>query len=235
MLTLIVAAESRWTPWAPFFLIYAVLSFAIPWFSDGWALGASSETWRTHGVLIAGIGAVMLIWEVLVAAWFYERVVLVRLNRAAIPRWSPTHAFDDLARKASRQAGLGGTATSFLFGGYTFIWAPIAEELFYWGYLYGNIRADYPFWAAAGVTALFFGVRHAAHFLFLGRSFPLPAVLWIAFTTFLTGIINSWLYERIGALLPLIILHLLVNVALAAYSVWALRQPSSQRGTPPVV
>jgi membrane protease YdiL (CAAX protease family) len=96
----------------------------------------------------------------------------------------------------------------------------VAEELFYWGYLFGALRQGLPFWAAAAITSAFFGARHAAHFLFLGpRRYPGPAAAWLAASTAITGLINSWLYERIGALSPLMAIHLAANLLFAAYAV----------------
>lgn len=217
-LTALVAAESRWLPWSPFFHAYAALTLAVPFLAGGWSWG-SPAVWREHAGLIAGGAAAMLLWELGAATWFYERVLLGLRNRADDPAWSPSAALDGLLAETMRRARFGARAVPAVYGAYSLVWAPLAEELFYWGYLYGNLRQALPFWAAAAITSACFGARHAIHFLFLGPGrYPWPAAAWLAASTAITGLLNSWLYERIGALSPLMAIHLAANLLFAAYA-----------------
>lgn len=217
-LTLIICAESRWLPWAPYFLIYALLAPAFPMMLGGWSLGNLQDLWREHATWLIGAAAAMLIWELGVATWFYERVWLRSRGRAGDPRHSPTHAMELLTEKAGDRAHLGPRASAAVFGIYSLVWAPIAEELFYWGYLYVNLRKGMPFWTAALITSGFFGIRHATHFLFLRGRFPWAAASWLAFSTGVTALINCMLFERIQALIPLILIHLAANLLFALYA-----------------
>ncbi len=216
LLTLIVCAESRWLPWSPFFHVYAALALVLPFLAGGWSWG-SWGTWREHAGLIAAGAAILFLWELGAATWFYERVLLGRLDKGDDPAWSPSAALDHLMAEAVRRARSGARAVPAVYGAYSLLWAPLAEELLYWGYLFGNLRQGLPFWAAAAITSAFFGVRHAAHFLYLAR-YPGPAAAWLAASTAITGLFNSWLYERIGALSPLVAIHLAVNLLFAAYA-----------------
>lgn len=229
LLTFLVAAESRWLPWAPFFPAYALLALLIPLAAGGWTFGDLAGLWEAHAGAMVGVGAAMLAWELGFSAWFYERVILARRGKADDPHWSPTRAMEDLSAEAGSRVPLGKAGAPAVFAFFTLVWAPLGEELFYWGYLYGNLRLGLPFPAAALITSACFGIRHALHFLYPpGGRFPWPAAAWLAGTTLVTGLLNSWLYERIGALLPLILIHLAANLLFAAYAFAASR--GSARG-----
>lgn len=217
-LTLIICAESRWVPWAPYFLIYALLAPAFPLMLGGWSLGRLPDLWRVHGTWLIGAAAAMLIWELGIATWCYERVWLRSRGRAGDPRHSPTHAMELLTEMAGSRARLGPRASAAVFGIYSLVWAPIAEELFYWGYLYVNLREGMTFWAATLITSGFFGLRHATHFLFLRGHYPWPAAAWLAASTGVTAVINSALFEATRSLLPLILIHLVANLLFALYA-----------------
>lgn len=217
-LTLVICAESRWLPWAPYFLIYALLAPAVPVLLGGWSPGNLPALWRDHGPFILGAAAAMLIWEVGIATWLYEWIWLPARGHDGDPRHSPTHSLNLLAETAGRSAGLGPKASAAVFGCYSLVWAPVAEELFYWGYLYANLREGTSFWTASLITSFFFGIRHMAHFLFLKGRFPWPAAVWLAASTAITALINSLLFEKIQALTPLILIHLTANVLFALYA-----------------
>jgi uncharacterized protein len=78
--------------------------------------------------------------------------------------------------------------------------APISEELFFRGFLFGGLRAKLSFWPAALISGLFFGSIHL-----LGGSWEIIVPL-AAF-----GVLLAWLYERTGSLGPPILMHALQN------------------------
>jgi membrane protease YdiL (CAAX protease family) len=83
--------------------------------------------------------------------------------------------------------------------------APVAEELFFRGFVFGALRR-HGFWPAAVVSGLLFGGAHVASSP-IGFLLPLAAL----------GVILCAVYERTGSLLPGIGLHCLNNsVALGA-------------------
>jgi membrane protease YdiL (CAAX protease family) len=83
---------------------------------------------------------------------------------------------------------------ALMFGG---IVAPLTEETFFRGFLFAGLRQAYPFWTAAGISGLLFGLIH-----FMPLALP-PLTLY--------GIIFAWLRERTGSLWPGILMHMLVN------------------------
>lgn len=77
--------------------------------------------------------------------------------------------------------------------------APIAEELFFRGLLFGWVRARLAFWPAALVAGAAFGLAH--------RSLTLLVPLG------LVGVGLCWLYERYQTLWPSVVAHATLNVA----------------------
>jgi len=84
--------------------------------------------------------------------------------------------------------------------------APIAEELFFRGMLFGGLRVRLPFFVAALISAAIFGSLHLA----TGASAVPPLILF--------GFALAWLYERTGSLWPAIILHAINNSLALALS-----------------
>jgi uncharacterized protein len=75
--------------------------------------------------------------------------------------------------------------------------APISEETFFRGFLFAALRKDYPFWIAAGSSALVFAAGHMVP----GAILP----LWVL------GFLFAWLRERTGSIWPSIAMHMLNN------------------------
>ncbi len=76
--------------------------------------------------------------------------------------------------------------------------APIAEEVFFRGFLFAGFRQRFPFWIAAWGSGLIFAVVH----LVPGAILPI-AVL---------GFLLAWLREQTGSIWPSIVMHALNNV-----------------------
>ena len=79
--------------------------------------------------------------------------------------------------------------------------APLSEELFFRGFMYGGLRRRLPVWAAAGVSGIVFGLVH----------YTGPDSIGVVPQLAVLGILLAWLYERTGSLWPPILLHLLNN------------------------
>ncbi len=78
--------------------------------------------------------------------------------------------------------------------------APISEELFFRGFLFGGLRGRLSFWPAALISGVFFGLIH----LLGGTLAVIPPLA--AF-----GVLLAWLYERTGSIGPPILMHALQN------------------------
>lgn len=83
--------------------------------------------------------------------------------------------------------------------------APVAEELFFRGFVYGGLRTKFSFWPAVIIAGLIFGSIHAP----TGITTVIPlAVLGGGF---------CWLYEKTGSIWPCVIAHMINNgIAVAA-------------------
>lgn len=78
--------------------------------------------------------------------------------------------------------------------------APVIEELFFRGFIYRSLRNRLPVLAAAPIVGFMFGAMHVG-------PYPLATLPFAAFF----GVVACLLYERIGSLLPGIILHSLID------------------------
>jgi membrane protease YdiL (CAAX protease family) len=76
--------------------------------------------------------------------------------------------------------------------------APIAEETFFRGFLYGWLRRRVPLWAAVALSALVFSAAHAE--------------LALLIPIFVLGCLLALVYERSGSLLPGMIIHAVFNL-----------------------
>jgi membrane protease YdiL (CAAX protease family) len=94
------------------------------------------------------------------------------------------------------------TNTALLIAGalVVIVVAPICEELFFRGFLYRVLRLRLPFWFAAVIDGVLFGIVH-------GTSTPISALPILA----ALGIVFCWVYERTGTLFATIALHALNN------------------------
>jgi membrane protease YdiL (CAAX protease family) len=75
--------------------------------------------------------------------------------------------------------------------------APIAEEIFFRGFLFRVLRSRMSFWLAAVIDGVLFGLVHGSFVIV-----PILAVL---------GVALCWVYERTGSLFPCIAIHALNN------------------------
>ena len=80
------------------------------------------------------------------------------------------------------------------------VMAPLTEETFFRGFVFGGLRARYGFWVGAAVSALIFGVVHAG----TGpAAIPFLAVLGGCF---------AYAYERSGSIWPAVFAHAINNL-----------------------
>lgn len=134
-----------------------------------------------------GIGALGLI----ALAYFVYLVALAAYSSLVT---SPDQ--QDIARDLGLDSGTLAAAFSvLLIGGL----APVAEELFFRGMLFGGLRARVPFLPAALISGVVFGSLH----LTTGASAVPPL--------FLFGFLLAWVYERSGSIWPAVILHAINN------------------------
>ena len=79
--------------------------------------------------------------------------------------------------------------------------APICEEIFFRGMIFRYLRARWPLWAAALVSAIIFGAAHLS---------PATSPLIVPVLAFI-GLVLALVYERTGSLTNSMMLHALNN------------------------
>lgn len=101
---------------------------------------------------------------------------------------------EDVARELGFEESLfGAIASGILIIGL----APLSEEIFFRGFVYGGLRRTLPVWPAVIISGAIFGPFHFTGVDSLGVV-PQLAVF---------GAILAWLYEKTGSLWPPILLH----------------------------
>jgi membrane protease YdiL (CAAX protease family) len=210
-LTLIVLAESIFPPWAPYFVVYALLAIAIPVALGTYQFGSLWAVLRSNWKLILGLFIIVLIWDEGITTWLYERA-LAALGLGGNPFYSLNAALETLAAAAALKFGITPDTAMMLYALFIVVWAPVGEELFYRGYIQGVLRQSWGFKASALVSAAFFGLRHATHLFFLWPNVPwVAAGSWVA-GAFVFGLLMSYLYEKTRSLYPLMLVHAAVNL-----------------------
>lgn len=201
--------ESGPAPWAPFLVLYALF---LPW--PALALGTARfgppwPAFAAHPGTLAALSLAILAWEIGLMGYGYEK--WARRSGGPPARLSPAAALDALMAEAGRRHGLSVRAVQACSAAYFLLWAPLAEELFFWGLLYPAWRPGYGAVGASALVAAWFAVRHGAHFLIL-RPYPWPAALAFMASAGGAAFGNGLLFEACGSLWPLIALHSASNL-----------------------
>lgn len=211
VLTVIALLESGWSAWSPYFVCYAALALLIPVCAGNLPFGALDSLAGKWGGM-AGFLATMAGWEALVMGWGYETVLLGRIGKSGRPFFSPTAALDAILAKAQARFGWGRPISLSLFGFFALIWAPVGEELFYWGYLHRVFSSEFGLLPSLALISAFFGLRHSGHFLFLRPSIPWAAAAAAGLSAAMSAALNTLLFEYTQSLYPLIAIHLACNL-----------------------
>jgi membrane protease YdiL (CAAX protease family) len=175
--------------------------------------GPFADAFLAHAPAVALLSAAILAWEIGIMGLGLEKILLARYGKADSPRWSPAAAMNALLAETASRRRLPHAAVTAWYGFYFLAWAPLAEELFFWGYLYPALRLGNGAVTAGLITAFIFAIRHALHFLFLPGPFPYPAAAALAVSTAGAALLNGWLFEVTQSLWPLVALHLASNLA----------------------
>ena len=134
VLTLIVLAESIFPPWAPYFVVYAILAIYVPLTLKTYEFGSFRSVLRTNWKLITSFFLVSIVWDQGVMTWLYEQTLAV-FGVSNNPFYSLTAAIDKLANVVAGKFGVTYDTAIMLYAFFVLIWAPIGEELLYRGYI----------------------------------------------------------------------------------------------------
>jgi membrane protease YdiL (CAAX protease family) len=108
---------------------------------------------------------------------------------------------EDLTRELGfGESTVGDVASAVLIIGV----APLSEELFFRGFMFGGLRRSMPWLGAAAISALIWGAFH----------FTGPASWGVVVQLVIFGLVLGWLYEKTGSIWPGIVIHA-INNALA--------------------
>jgi membrane protease YdiL (CAAX protease family) len=106
---------------------------------------------------------------------------------------------EDITRDLGFGEGGFGTATAALL---IVIAAPLSEEIFFRGFIFGGLRRRLPFVGAALISAAIFGVFH---YTGAGSLAVVPQLAFLGFAL-------AWVYERTGSIYPAIAIHATNNL-----------------------
>lgn len=206
-LTLVAALENSILPWAPFFVIQALLALAIPLALKTYRFGSLRTVRWWHW--LAGIAAAVLIQ--LVGGLFLGLLVpnlFGSPGEAAVDIGAALMAMYETAA-AHLNSDPATIQTAYMV--MIFLWAALGEELFYRGYMQGALEKRLNFNRAMLISAGFFALRHATQLLLLWPDYPVIAALaWLTFS-FAFGLLMSYLYKRTNSLILPIFVHFILN------------------------
>jgi membrane protease YdiL (CAAX protease family) len=211
-LTLIAALENSILPWAPFFVVQAVLALAIPLALKTYRFGSLRAVRWWHW--LAGILAAVLIQLVgglflglLVPNLFGSSGETAAGSSTATIGAALMAMYETAAARLNSDPATIQTAYMVMI----FLWAAAGEELFYRGYMQGTLEKGLGFNQAMLISATFFALRHATQLLLLWPEYPVVAALaWMTFS-FAFGLAMSYLYECTQSLTLPIFIHFLLN------------------------
>lgn len=182
---------------SPAFVVIATFAQNLAFLAVAWALARTRGSVRVHDFGLRSVRPWPAIgWTALAAATYFTLVIIysqvVDLKRDTTP-------FELGADK-------GGTAI-FAFVIVVALVAPIGEELFFRGFIFGSLRTKFGTFGAAALSSVFFGILH--------WDFATTDRLLAVVPLTLFGFALCALYAHTRSLYPAIALHALNN-ALAA-------------------
>ena len=214
-MTVLVAIESLYpVPWAPYFLIYAILAIVVPLIIKSYRFRNLKEAFSTKNLKVMIIIFIITILVVFILDFIYI-AILSAMNLVGDPFYDLSAALEELANAAAIKFNITPSDAKLIYAIYVLIWAPIGEEIFYRGYLYGELKKKYGIALSAIISTFLFGIRHSVHFLFLLPNFTTIAALYWAFHAFIFGLIMVYTYEKTDTLYIPMILHFLTNLVQA--------------------
>lgn len=157
--------------------VVGIKIFRLDWAAFGVATARAGAYWR-------GIGLWFLLLPLLAMILYITREFTGVTPLEAQLAWLPSGSLDDWR-------------VLVMLGLFMIIAAPIGEELFFRGVVFGTLRRLMGFWPSALLSAAAFGTAH----MILAA---IPPV-------FVLGVALAWMYERSGSIRPPIAVHMIHN------------------------
>ncbi len=211
ILTLVAFTETLFFPWSPFILTYATLTVLVPILAKKHSFGNLTKVFSQHWQIFLVITVTLIAWDPIITTFGYE-AILKRFNLQTNPFYSITVAVPVLITTSTSNLNIPTQSGELLYAFLALIWAPIGEELFYRGYLQGNLRERMSFKKTVSITTFLFAIRHGFHLLFLAPNIPwVSCLMWIVIAAG-GGVLLGYLYEKTKSLYLPILAHFLVNL-----------------------
>ena len=94
------------------------------------------------------------------------------------------------------------TAVAIIAGVLIIVAAPVSEEIFFRGFMFGGLRRRLPFFLAGPIAGAIFGLFH----------YTSPDTWAVIPQLAVLGFLFTWVYERSGSILPTMLLHAVNNL-----------------------
>ena len=213
-LLVLAGLENRFAPWAPFYLLYAVATTALPlkWktYHFGPVRAVAWWMWAACPVIAILLQAA----DSVLVNVIYARIVvgLGGPERLGNPIIGVQAMFDALYHTASARLGISAHGVKVLYLGFVTAWAGLGEELYFRGYVQGVLRRHHSArYSIAAATALF-AIRHYMQMLLLFPTYPVfAASVWCTMAVPL-GLAAGYLYEKTQSLWMPVAIHYLFDV-----------------------
>ena len=216
--------ENTIAPWRPFYFIYIWLTTCLPMgvgnlpFVNVKQLKA--KTWIAIFAVPIGLQLFSVLWSGVQHGLLAGSGVAPELLTG--PAYDTGAALQEMLRIAASVWKTTVGKVQFFYLGIIFLWAGIGEEIFFRGYLYRVLRGRWGVAAAAAVSSILFGIRHATQLGLLLPDYPWGAAFaWSLFAT-VAGLAFCWMFEKTGSLTAPVLAHYVLNlipmVALATQS-----------------
>jgi membrane protease YdiL (CAAX protease family) len=185
-----------------------VVQFATIFLAESLVVLAVRWLLRRHGIGFRQLGFERPrwadVWMALLAFVLYYTVLVIALG--VLRHFIPGIDAGDQKQAIGFDQAAGFGQLALVFAALV-LCAPVAEEVLFRGFLFGNLRRRASFVAAAAATSLLFGAAHLA-----GGDQGLAAPLWSAgLDTLLLSLVLCYLREKTGRLWASILVHVTKN------------------------
>jgi membrane protease YdiL (CAAX protease family) len=207
--------ENTVAPWAPFYFIYIWLTTCLPMGVGGLTFVHVKQLKARTWIILVALAISLQLFAVAWNGALYPKLLQgsgVAAELTSSPAYDTGAALQAMLSTAAAAWKTSLGKIQFFYLGLIFLWAGFGEEIFFRGYLYRSLRGRWGVAAAAAVSSLLFGIRHATQLGLLAPDYPWgAAIAWSLFAT-VAGLGFCWLFEKTGSLTAPILAHYLLNL-----------------------
>ena len=152
----------------------------------------------------------LIAWEIGIFHFLYEKLLLKNFSPRQKTFFSPNQSIEIITQRSINQFG---KPAEIGFGFLGVIWAPVAENIFYWLFLGLLLREQGWHIASLIVPSLLVSLRHSTHFFPLYPQIPIPATIAFTVTSFGSALILGLLFFSTHQIASVILIHFISNLA----------------------